>query len=76
MTKMYSPKIEPDQIESLYKIRCIYAAIGERIPMTTLVREALEAYIPKKIREAHKKAKQQGVVVAPALLEGGDEYEL
>ena len=64
---MYSPKIYDDQVESLYKIRCVYAAMGERITMVDLVAEALGKYLPKKKREVNKKAMDMGIGIVPAI---------
>ena len=64
---MYSPKIYPEQVEKMYKIRCVYAAIGENKPMTSMVAEALELYLPKKLREVNKKAIDAGLVIIPAI---------
>ena len=64
---MYSPKIYDNQVESLYKIRCVYAAMGERITMVDLVAESLGKYLPRKTREVNKKAIGMGIFVAPAV---------
>ena len=67
---MYSPKIYPDQIEEMYKIRCVYSAIGEQVTMVDMVKEALVKYLPKKLAEVNKKAKEKGLVVIPAVERG------
>lgn len=64
---MYSPKIYPDQIEELYKIRCVCSAMGERVTMVDLVREALEKYTPEKLADVDKKARNKGLVIIPAI---------
>ena len=66
---MYSPKIYPEHIEKMYKIRCICMAMGEKITMVDMVSEALEKYLPTKLTEANKKAITAGIIVVPALLE-------
>jgi len=63
---MYSPKIYPDQVEQLYKIRCVCSAMGENVTMVDLVRDALEKYTPKKLADVNKKARDKGLVVIPA----------
>ena len=48
---MYSPKIEPQQVRQLYFIKIAYVEIGIKKPMTEIVREALEQYIPKVVKK-------------------------
>ncbi len=43
---MYSPKIDPGQVRKLYLLKASYAAMGINKPMTEMVGEALEEYIP------------------------------
>jgi len=44
---MYSPKIEPEQIKKLYLLKMSYAALRIKKPITEMVREALDDYLPK-----------------------------
>ncbi len=44
---MYSPKIEEEQVRKLYLLKKSYAGLGINKPMTNMVREALDEYIPK-----------------------------
>ncbi len=48
---MYSPKIEPEQIKKLYLLKMSYAALGIKKPMTEMVREALNDYLPKAAKQ-------------------------
>jgi predicted DNA-binding protein len=41
---MYSPKIRPEQVERLYKLKL---SKNSNIPMTKMVREAIEEYLTK-----------------------------
>ncbi len=43
---MYSPNIEPRQVRRLHLLKMSYAAMGINKPMTEMVAEALEEYIP------------------------------
>lgn len=52
---MYSPKIKENQVRQLYKLKVSLAAIGIRKPMTDMVREALDKYIPETAKEIHDK---------------------
>lgn len=47
---MYSPKIDPELIPLLYKIR-----VAEGIPMTKIVNRVLRAYIDKKAEPTEEK---------------------
>lgn len=59
---MYSPNIESDQVERLYRLKCEIMVDGkERTTMTELVREALEKYLPVKEREVVQKLKAKGI---------------
>ena len=44
---MYSPKIEEKFVRKLYLLKMSYGGIGIRKPMTEMVKEALNRYIPK-----------------------------
>lgn len=48
---MYSPKIYPDQIRKLYLLKMSYVSLGISKPMTEIVEEALDEYIPKAVKE-------------------------
>jgi hypothetical protein len=51
---MYSPRIDPKQVRKLYLLKASYASIGITKPMTHIVKEALEKYIPEKADEILK----------------------
>ena len=52
---MYSPKIWPDQIAKLYRLKVSLLAGGKKgVTMTDLVREALTEYLAKKEKELRK----------------------
>jgi histidinol phosphatase-like enzyme len=44
---MYSPKIEENSVRKLYLLKMSYIGLGIRKPMTEMVKEALDEYIPK-----------------------------
>lgn len=48
---MYSPKIEENLVRKLYLLKMSYASLGRNKPMTKIVEEALEEYIPKATKE-------------------------
>jgi hypothetical protein len=48
---MYSPKINPVLVRKLYLLKVSYATIGVTKPMTDIVADALEKYIPEKVEE-------------------------
>ena len=48
---MYSPKIEEKLVRKLYLLKMSYTSIGTNKPMTDMVKEALEEYIPKVINQ-------------------------
>jgi len=48
---MYSPKIEPEQIKKLYLLKMSYAALRIKKPMTEMIREALDDYLPKAAKQ-------------------------
>ena len=52
---MYSPKIQPDQVNELYRLKVSLLTIGERVAMTDLVKEALNDYIPRKQKDVVKR---------------------
>lgn len=52
---MYSPRIEEDQVRKLYQLKISFAALGISKPMTEMVREALDKYIPETAKEIHDK---------------------
>lgn len=60
---MYSPRVEPDKIEKLYKLREMIKASGEKTDMIKLVDEALERYLPAKEEEVRRKLNQQNAEV-------------
>ena len=51
---MYSPKIDSVNVRKLYLLKMSYASLGIRKPMTRIVKEALEQYIPEKEDEILK----------------------
>ena len=51
---MYSPKINADQVRKLYFLKMSYASLGLNKPMTEIVKEALDKYIPEKAKEIRK----------------------
>lgn len=48
---MYSPKIEENLVRKLYLLKMSYTSVGINKPMTDMVKEALEEYIPKVINQ-------------------------
>lgn len=48
---MYSPKIEGNLVRKLYFLKMSYISLGINKPMTKIVEEALEEYIPKAAKE-------------------------
>ena len=48
---MYSPKIEPEQVRKLYLLKKSYESLGLKKPMTKIVQEALNEYIPKVVQK-------------------------
>lgn len=63
---MYSPNIDPEQIKKLYLIKMSYAALRIKKPMTEMVREALEDYLPKTTNQILSSG---GVILKPDELE-------
>ena len=64
---MYSPKIEPEQIKKLYLLKMSYAALRIKRPMTEMVREALDDYLPKAAKQITSSG---GVILKPGELDG------
>lgn len=64
---MYSPKIEPGQVRKLYLLKMSYVSLEISKPMTVMVREALDEYIPKAIKEILKSG---GTLLIPDELAG------
>ena len=52
--KMYSPKIESQQVRKLYLLKMSYVSLGLNKHMTEIVSEALNEYIPKAVKEILK----------------------
>jgi hypothetical protein len=52
---MYNPRIENEHIRRLFQLKEGFKALGERITMVGLVKEALERYLPHKEEELRKK---------------------
>ena len=48
---MYSPEIEPEIVRKLYRLKMSYSSMGINKPMTEIVKEALNEYIPKATKE-------------------------
>ena len=44
---MYSPKIEPKQVQELYLLKQALSEEGTKKPMTALVKEAIAEYLKK-----------------------------
>ncbi len=59
---MYSPKIEPTLVRKLYFLKMSFVRLGLNKPMTVMVGDALEEYIPKITREILKSG---GTLVMP-----------
>jgi hypothetical protein len=63
---MYSPRINPEQIKKLYLIKMSYVALRIKKPMTEMVREALDDYLPKAAKQIISSG---GVILKPDELE-------
>ena len=63
---MYSPKIDESRIRKLYLLKISYAGLGMRRPMTEMVREALDDYLPKAEKQIMSAG---GVLLKPEELE-------
>lgn len=59
---MYSPKIEPVQVRKLYLLKMSYVSLDVRKSMTEIVKEALDEYIPKTVKEILKSG---GTLIMP-----------
>lgn len=59
---MYSPTIEPKQVRKLYLLKMSYVSLEISKPMTEMVREALNEYIPEAVKEILKSG---GTLVMP-----------
>ena len=64
---MYSPKIEEKSVRKLYLLKMSYNHLGIRKPMTKMVKEALDRYIPKAEKEILSSG---GSILKPDELEG------
>lgn len=60
--KMYSPKIESQQVRKLYLLKMSYVSLGINKHMTKIVSEALDEYIPKAVKEILKSG---GILIMP-----------
>jgi hypothetical protein len=59
---MYSPKIDSVNVRKLYLLKMSYASLGVRKPMTEIVKEALDKYIPEKAKEIKRAG---GTILSP-----------
>jgi len=66
---MYSPKIGYGQVRRLYLLKVSYATIGITKPMTEIVKEALDKYIPEKVDEILKAG---GTLIMPDELKNNE----
>lgn len=48
---MYSPKLEEKTVRKLYLLKMSYVSLGINKPMTKIVEEALNEYLPKVVKE-------------------------
>ena len=51
---MYSPKIDERQVRKLYLLKMSYISLDIKRPMTEMVKEALDEYIPRTVKEILK----------------------
>ena len=51
---MYSPRIDEKHVRKLYLLKMSYVSLEVRKPMTEMVKEALDDYIPKTVKEILK----------------------
>lgn len=51
---MYSPRIDSEQVRKLYYLRQAFKDLDINMPMTKIVRKALDEYIPKAILRIKK----------------------
>ena len=56
---MYSPRVEPDKVERLHKLRQELLARGKKTNMIKLVDEALEKYLIEKEKELNLNGKRE-----------------
>ncbi|MFA6130498.1 MAG: hypothetical protein WC731_05915 [Candidatus Omnitrophota bacterium] len=63
---MYSPNIDPEQIKKLYLLKMSYAALRIKKPMTEMIKEALDDYLPKAEKQIISSG---GVILKPDELE-------
>ena len=56
---MYSPRVEPDKVERLYKLKQELLAKGQKANMIKLVDEALEIYLTEKEKELNRNGKRE-----------------
>ena len=56
---MYSPRVEPDKVERLHKLRQELRAKGQKTNMIKLVDEALDRYLTDKERELSIQREEQ-----------------
>lgn len=59
---MYSPKIQDKQVRQLFLLKMSLSSVDINKPMTVLVSEAIEHYIPKVIK---KIVKSGGTIFRP-----------
>jgi hypothetical protein len=55
---MYSPRIEPDKVERLYKLKQELLARGQKTNMVKLVDEALERYLTEMEKDYEKHSRE------------------
>lgn len=70
--RMYSPKIESEQVRKLYLLKMSFVSLEVTKAMTQMVREALDEYIPRVVKEILKSG---GTLIMPDELlkkEGGE----
>ena len=67
---MYSPKIDKRQVRKLYLLKMSYVSLEIKKPMTEMVKEALDEYIPNAVKEILKSG---GTLVAVDELTGKEE---
>ena len=56
---MYSPRVEPDKVERLYKLRQELLVRGQKTNMIELVDEALDIYLTEKEKELNRNGKRE-----------------
>jgi len=55
---MYSPRIEPDKVERLYKLKQELLERGKKTNMVKLVNEALEKYLAEMEKDYEKHSRE------------------